>query len=81
VKWFDQTTAIVSWLENKSAGGADIMVRKVKDGKAGTPTLVSASSAARASGFPRIAIWNKVAIIAWTYVGDNSTSVKLAVIE
>ncbi|HSE41297.1 MAG TPA: sialidase family protein [Acidobacteriota bacterium] len=80
VKWLDQTTAIVSWLENKSNGGADIMVRKVKHGKVETPIVVSPASAARASGFPRLGVWGKGAVIAWTYVGDNSTSVKLALI-
>jgi hypothetical protein len=80
VKYIADGSAILSWLENKEKG-AEIMVRKIKNGKAGEPIVVAPSTGARASGFPRLAAWGNGAVIAWTYVGDDSTSVKLAIIE
>jgi hypothetical protein len=80
VKWIANGSAYVSWLENKEKG-ADIMVRKIKNGKAETPIVVAPSTGARASGFPRLAAWENGAIIAWTYVGDKTTEIKLSRIE
>lgn len=81
VQWLEDGNAIVSWLENKEGSGADIMVRRVKPGGTQTPVLIAPSSAARASGFPRIAPWGKGAIIAWTHVGENSSTIKLSKIN
>jgi hypothetical protein len=81
VKWIQNGSALVSWLENKGGGGADIVVRKFVGEKPEAPFVVAPSSSARASGFPRLAPWGNGAIIAWTYVGENSSSIKLAFVE
>jgi hypothetical protein len=81
VKWIQDGSVLISWLENKDGGGADIMVRKFVGEKAEAPFVVAPSSSARASGFPRLAAWGNGAIIAWTYIGENSSSIKLALIQ
>ena len=73
VKWTQNGNAFVTWLENKSGSGADIMVRKFIGEKAERSIVVAPSSSARASGFPRLAAWGNGVIVAWTYVGDNTT--------
>ena len=79
--WLEDGNALISWLENKDGNGADIMARRVKPDGAQSPVVIAASSAARASGFPRIAAWGKGAVIAWTHVGETGTTIKLAMIQ
>jgi hypothetical protein len=81
VQWLEDGNALVSWLENKKGSGADIMIRRVRPEGAQAPVVVASSSAARASGFPRMAAWGKGAIIAWTHVGENDTTIKLTTLK
>ena len=58
--------ALVSWLE-KTNDGADIRVRRLAPGDASLPSVtVAPTSAARAGGFPRLALQDRHVYIAWT---------------
>ena len=66
--------ALVTWVERIGGDTAAVRVRKVaRDGRAGTPTTIASSSAARASGFPKMAITGSNVMFAWTMPGRPST--------
>ncbi len=63
--------ALVSWLE-RVGDGAEVRVRRIaQDGARSESRTVAASSAARASGFPRMVRANDDVIFAWTLAGDS----------
>jgi hypothetical protein len=65
--------AIVSWLERVPPENAEVRVRRVaRSGAMGEPFTVSRTSAARASGFPRIARSGDALVAAWTVPGDSA---------
>ena len=71
-------SALVSWIERVGGDTAAVRVRRVApDGKAGAPVTIATSSAARASGFPRMAVTGDQAMFAWTVPGRPS-SIKVA---
>jgi hypothetical protein len=71
-------SALVSWIERTGGDTAAVQVRRVmRDGKASAPITIAASSAARASGFPRMGISRDYVMFAWTQPGRPS-SVKVA---
>ena len=71
-------SALVSWIERTGGDTASVRVRRVSaQGKAGPAVTVSASSAARASGFPRMALSGDRVYFAWTMPGRPS-SVRVA---
>jgi hypothetical protein len=66
-------SALVSWMEQLESDG-EIRVRRVRaDGWRSESRTVAASSAKRASGFPRLARNDREIILAWTQPGDPST--------
>ncbi|MGH7502409.1 MAG: sialidase family protein [Longimicrobiales bacterium] len=66
VLMLDDGQALVSWLE-RTDDGAEVRVRLVApDGAMGSSTTVAASSAERASGFPRMALAGDRIVFAWT---------------
>jgi hypothetical protein len=68
----------VSWIERVGGDTAAVRVRRVTaDGRAGAPLTIATSSAARASGFPRIAVSGDHAMFAWTVPGRPS-AIKVA---
>jgi hypothetical protein len=71
---FDATgDAIVSWLERVPPEAAEVRVRRVaRSGELGAPLTVSRTSAARASGFPRIVRSGSSLVAAWTVPGDSA---------
>jgi hypothetical protein len=70
--------ALVSWVERTGGDAAAVRVRRVDpNGRTGSPITIAASSAARASGFPRMVIAHGDAIFAWTVPGRPS-QIKLA---
>ena len=70
--------ALVSWVERTGGDTAAIRVRRVaRDGKPSTPVTLATSTAARASGFPRMAIVRDDVMFAWTVPGRPS-SVRVA---
>ena len=65
--------AIVSWLERVPPENAEVRVRRVaRSGTLGEPFTVSRTSAARASGFPRIVRSGSTLVAAWTVPGDSA---------
>lgn len=67
-------SALVSWMERTGGEGAELRLAAFGPGGAvGDPIVVSSSSAARASGFPRMVTtpWNpEEVLLAWTDVAD-----------
>ncbi|CAN5840701.1 hypothetical protein BH23GEM7_BH23GEM7_01210 [soil metagenome] len=67
----DDGSALVSWLERIGEDGA-VQVRRVRrQGESGPPITIAASSAARASGFPRMLRVGNEVIFAWTDPGES----------
>lgn len=65
--------ALVSWLERAGGERAEVRARRVgADGRLSPPATVAASSAARASGFPRMALAGDQLLFAWTEPGAKS---------
>jgi hypothetical protein len=72
VVMLDHGDALVSWLE-RVGDGAEIRVRQVSSaGERGPSRVVSASTAACASGFPRMARSGDDLVFAWTEPGEPS---------
>jgi len=62
--------ALVSWIERTGGDTAAVRVRRVTvDGKTAPPVTIATSSAARASGFPRMVMRGDDAMFAWTEPG------------
>ncbi|MGH7721089.1 MAG: sialidase family protein [Gemmatimonadaceae bacterium] len=71
----ERGAALVSWVERIGGEGAEVRIRRVDpNGEMGEPLTVAASSAARASGFPRMAATGegRDVILAWTVPGTPS---------
>ena len=65
--------ALVTWIERTGGDVAAVRTRRVnRDGKLGAAITVATSSAARASGFPRMAITGNEVVFAWTAPGRPS---------
>jgi len=70
----DDGSALVTWIERVGGDTASVRVRRIApDGTRGASVTVAVSSAARASGFPRIALTGTHAFFAWTQPGKPST--------
>lgn len=71
-------SALVSWIERTGGDVASVKVRRVREKEgASAPMIVASSSAARASGFPRMALAGEHIYFAWTVPGRPSV-VKVA---
>jgi len=65
--------ALVSWIERVGGEDATVRARRVApDGSVGAPITIATSSAARASGFPRMAVRGDDAIFAYRIPGNPS---------
>lgn len=65
--------ALVTWVERIGGDTAAIRVRRVtRDGRPGTTATIASSSAARASGFPRMVVTGNQVMFAWTAPGKPS---------
>jgi len=65
--------ALVTWIERTGGDTAAVRSRRVgRDGRLGSATTIAASSAARASGFPRMALTGSDVVFAWTAPGRPS---------
>jgi hypothetical protein len=66
-------SALVSWIERTGGDTAAVQVRRVRaNGRTGATRTIAISSAARASGFPRMAVTGSHIVFAWTVVGKPS---------
>ena len=73
--------ALVSWIERVGGDTAAVRVRRVsRAGVAGAAVTVAASSAARASGFPKLVVVGNAVLFAWTAPGTlgNPSTVKVS---
>ena len=74
----DESTALVTWLEQTNAGG-EIRARRVsRDGKAEAAMKIADSSTARAAGFARTARAGRDVYFTWTEQSANSKRVRVA---
>lgn len=64
--------ALVTWVERTGDTAAVRARRVTRGGKVGSSVTVTASSAARASGFPRMAVTGRNVMFAWTVPGRPS---------
>jgi hypothetical protein len=70
--------ALVAWIERTGGDTATVRARRIAaDGRVGSSLTVAQSSAARASGFPRMAVTKTHVLFAWTAPGPSS-SVRVA---
>ena len=66
-------SALVTWIERTGGDTAEVRMRRVSDGgKLGAVRTIAVSSAARASGFPRMVLSGSDVVIAWTVPGRPS---------
>lgn len=66
-------SALVSWIERTAGDVAAVKVRRVREKEgASAPMTVASSTAARASGFPRMALAGNHVYFAWTVPGRPS---------
>lgn len=62
----DDGSAAVSWLERRTEGKGEVLVRRVgTDGKAGTPVVVAPALSGRATGMPRMVRAGDRLLVAW----------------
>lgn len=67
-------SALVTWVERTGGDTATVRARRVDaNGTRGAAMTIAASSAARASGFPRVAVTSSHALFAWTMPGRPSS--------
>lgn len=65
--------ALVTWIERTGGDTVAVRARRVsRDGRTGTPVTIATSSAARASGFPRMGVTGSHVVFAWTVPGRPS---------
>jgi hypothetical protein len=62
---------VVSWIEVVDAAAAVTVRRIASDGRPGPATRVAVTSAARASGFPRLERQGDAVVLAWTEAGEG----------
>jgi hypothetical protein len=66
-------SALVTWIERTGGESVAVRMRRVaRDGALGAPVTIATSSAARASGFPRMAVAGADVVLAWTVPGRPS---------
>jgi hypothetical protein len=69
----DDGSALVTWIERTGGDTAAVRSRRVhQDGKIGAAATIASSSAARASGFPQMAVARSEVFFAWTVPGPTS---------
>jgi hypothetical protein len=69
----DDGSALVTWIERTGGDTASVRARRIAtDGTRGASVTIAMSSAARASGFPRVALTKTHALFAWTQPGTPS---------
>ncbi len=73
VVWLNDGTSLISWVERTGGEAAEVRARRVaRDGTMGPAVTIASSSAARASGFPRMVASGSDVVFAWTVAGRPS---------
>lgn len=74
--------AIVSWLEGRSGGEAQVRLRRVReDGRAGAPLVVADTAAGRATGIPQLSRSGNRLVLAWRDGRVRSALVPIDTVE
>ncbi len=74
IEMLDGGSALVTWVEKRDAQNAEVLARVVRrDGTVEPHVVVSPTSGARASGFPRMARTADGVVLAWTIPGTPGT--------
>ncbi len=60
--------AVVGWLEQQTPETADIRVRRIAGNRASASQVVTTTSSARQSGFPRMVVMGDTLVVGWTAV-------------
>jgi len=68
---------VVGWMEQQTPETADIRVRRIAGNRASAAQVVTTTSSARQSGFPRMVVVGDTLLVAWTAVAP-SLQVQLA---
>ena len=76
VAMISETTAIISWMENKGEETLIQVMKVVDDGSIGLPVTISKTTANRASGFPQMEVMGSKIYFAWTDVQYDTSSIK-----
>jgi hypothetical protein len=77
VMMLEDGQALVSWLDQGSAGGGHIRARTVApDGSLGVPATLATTGSGRLSGFPQIVPHGDDVLLAWTQIDDGRAQVK-----
>lgn len=75
-------SVLVAWLENVPAKGAEVHVRRINiDGSLDDPVVVGQGSTERAAGFPRMARWQRGAVLSWTNLGKDDSRIRVVSIQ
>jgi len=81
VRWLDQESVLVVWLEKTGSGQAEIRARRVHaDGRPEETWTLAQTQKARGSGFPRLVVTDHGVVAAWTEAGEPSR-VRLALLS
>ncbi len=81
IEMLDGGAALVTWLQRKGGQDAEVMARVVRrDGTLEPPLVVSPTSGARSSGFPRMARTSEGVVLAWVIPGTKG-SLRVAAIH
>lgn len=73
VRWLDDESVLVIWLEKSGSGQAEIRARRVlADGRTEPSWTMAQTQPARGSGFPRLAVTEQGVLAAWTEAGEPS---------
>ena len=68
----NENEALVTWMKSKDNGHADLYGRRVhRDGRRGTPVIISEIGGSRGVGFPQMQKVDNKLVIAWTKAGDK----------
>jgi hypothetical protein len=81
VRWVDEESVLVVWLEKTGSGQAVIRARRVHaDGSTEETWTLARTQTARGSGFPRLVVTDHGVLAAWTEAGEPS-QVRLALLS
>ncbi|MBL0171271.1 MAG: exo-alpha-sialidase [Gemmatimonadaceae bacterium] len=72
--------AVVAWMERRTPETSDVRVRRIAGGQRSASQTVTTTSAARQSGFPRLAVVADTLMVAWTAVAP-SLQVRMAQLQ
>jgi hypothetical protein len=80
IAMLDPSSAVVSWLAASDTASYIMSCKVNADGTTSEPIQIATTSSSRASGFPQLAQWHENTYFAWTYIQNERTTVKMAIL-